>query len=179
MAIDPTSSFSLVRSGTSTSVAAKAKAADPSIILFDDATYPAVVMEKLLFEDIAGQELLSIVRNDNIAGGFVSDSIISNLSDIALKYNSSNIIHIPDSLPSYFRNFAIDIVNKIPKESNVLSQGLVADAPNVYFDYDINSVVIELNNLEPDEQVEINTLTSADVFNDTIYVDYSSTVFSI
>jgi hypothetical protein len=136
------------------------------------------VLEKLLFEDISGQELLSIARTTDLSGAFVSNRIIGNASDLSLKYNPENIIYIPDSLPNFFRNFSIDLFSKLPLSE---AQGFGSDSsgPNVYFDYSTNSIVIEFENLGIDEQVEVEVLSSADIFNDTIDVNYAGAQFSI
>lgn len=166
------------RDNTVATPSAKTKSADPSIILFDDESYPAAVLEKLLFEDISGQELLSIARTTDLSGAFVSNRLIGNASDLALKYNPENIIYIPDSLPNFFKNFSIDLFSKLPSLEGQYF-GLEATGPNLYFDTDTNSVVIEFEDLFQDEQVEVEILSSADIFNDTIDVNYAGAEFSI
>lgn len=161
----------IARKDTVAKPSSKTKASDPSIILFDDEAYPSVVLEKLLFEDISGQELLSIARTTDLSGAFVSNRIISNSADIAIKYSPENIIYIPDSLPSFFRDFSIDLFSKIPGEQVSINPDTQtsSDSPNAYFDYKQGGLVIEFSRLNPDEQVEVEILSSADSFNDTIY----------
>lgn len=148
----------------------KTKSADPSIILFDDDAYPAIILEKLLFEDISGQELLSLVRTTSLAGAFVSNSIISNASDLAIKYNPNNIIYIPDSLNQYFRGFSINLFDKIPgkeiKEFGDSSK--LKAAPNVYYNQETLSIEIIIKDSALDDQVEIESMTETYLFNDTI-----------
>lgn len=164
--------FNLIaRDGTVATASSKTKSSDPSIILFDDGAYPSVVLERLLFEDISGQELLSIARTTDLSGAFVSNRIISNSADIAIKYSPENIIYIPDSLPSFFRDFSIDLFSKIPEQQIDIDPQTQteSDSPNAYFDYAQRSLVIEFSRLNSDEQVEVEILASADSFNDTIY----------
>lgn len=146
----------------------KTKAADPSIILFDDAAYPSIILEKLLFEDIAGQELLSIARTTDLSGALVSNRIISNSLDLSIKYSPQNIVYIPDSLPNYFKNFGINLFSRLPsKELNDFDTATDA-APNVFYDSDLGSIQIIFKDLGANEQVEIESLVSEETFNDTI-----------
>ena len=163
----PTGFFSASQAGNQT-VSAKVRAADPSIILFDDAAYPSIILEKLLFEDIAGQELLSIVRNTDLAGALVSNRIISNSLDLSIKYSPQSIIYIPDSLPNYFKNFGITLFDKLPaKEVGNFNQADSA-APNVFYDSELGTIQIIFKDMDINDQVEIETLVSNETFNDTI-----------
>lgn len=151
---------------------AKTKAADPSIILFDDAAYPAIVLEQMLFEDIAGQELLSIARTTDLSGAQVSNRLISNASELSIKYGSQNIIYIPDSLLNYFKNFSISLFDKLPLKEldHYLSSDVLYDnaAPNVFYDYDSDLITIIFKDFDLDEQVEVEVANPEETFSDTI-----------
>ena len=161
-----------------TSTASKIKAATPDIIIFDDLAYPSIVMEKLLFENISSQELLSVARHDNIVGKFVSNSVISNAAEIASRYNSSNILYVPDSIINYFKNFSLNLISYIPIGDGATVSSS-SNGPNVYFDYETNSVVLEFKDLSSDDQVEVEIVTQADMFNGTIYAEDTQAIFSI
>jgi hypothetical protein len=59
--------------------AAPVKTATPDIVLFDDSALPIEVMTDLIFENIGGQELISITRSDIVNGQKISYQPIKNL----------------------------------------------------------------------------------------------------
>lgn len=125
----------------------KIKSATPEIILFNDDAIPMEIMTDLIFEDIGGQELLAVARHDNVSGDFVSNSLIKNLTSINQNFSSRRLVNIQNTSDRYFANFGIKLESKIP------NQGNGQNGENVYRDN--NDIVIELINIEPDEQVEV------------------------
>ena len=144
---------------TSTIVKNSVKSATPDIIQFDDATIVdnAEVIVDLLFENIGGQELLTVARYDTVNGQDVKYQPIKNLKIIQEEYNPINLVRIQDTSDKYFANFPIKLDDKVPAVGN----GPLGS--NVYLD-DSNSLVLEFVNLETDEQVDIQI-----TINGTIY----------
>lgn len=134
------------------------KTATPDIILFDDDSVPIEVISDLIFEDIGGQELISVARNDLINGQKVSYSLIRNLDKIEKTFNSNNIVSLQQTSDKYFNNFAINLDTKIPKQEENSIGG------NVYLDASTGDIVIELTNLRLDEQVEVQITTSGTIY---------------
>lgn len=137
------------------------KVATPDIILFDDESLPIDIIPDLIFEDIGGQELINISRNDIINGITVPYQPIKNLASIYQQYNSKNIIDIQNTSETFFDNFPIKFDSKIP------NAGSGPSGETAYIDKNGN-LVIEVADLESDEQIEIQFLTDGDFFNDTI-----------
>jgi hypothetical protein len=144
---------------TNTVVQDSVKSATPDIIQFDDATIVdnAEVIIDLLFENIGGQELLTIGRYDTINGQDVKYQPIKNLKILQEEYNPINLVRVKDTSDKYFANFPIKLDNKVPAIGN----GPLGS--NVYLD-DSDSLVLEFINLEADEQVDIQI-----TINGTIY----------
>ncbi len=141
---------------------ADTQAASPDIILFDDESVPVELMADLIFENIGGQELINIARNDLINGQNVIYSPIKNLNLLSQQHNSKNILSLSNTSQDFFKNFPIKLESKIPD---------VGTGPNeeiVYLEETTNNLIINLINLEPDEQIEIQIITSGNIFNDTI-----------
>jgi hypothetical protein len=90
------------------------KIATPDLILFDQDSLTVEYMTDLIFEDLGGQELINIIRNDIINGVNVSYNLIANRRSISQQYNSSNILNIPGSIEEYFSNFSINLADHIP-----------------------------------------------------------------
>jgi molybdopterin-binding protein len=125
------------------------KTAEPQYIIFDSDTMPIEIMTDLIFENIGGQELLSLSRHDLINGDFVSKRLIQNMTKINQSYNSRNILNLQNTSDKYFANYSIKLESKIPA---------VAGGPNnsnVYVDADTGNLIIEVVGMESDEQVEI------------------------
>lgn len=142
-----------------------ARIADPDIIIFED-NLPIEAMADLIFEDIGGQEIINIARNDIVNGQNIVYRPIKNLSKIALKYSSQTLSPVQDSSRVYFANFPIKLENHIPAEGS---------GPNgevVYIDNSGN-LIVNVQDLASDERVEVQVLRSGTILNDTIYTEES------
>lgn len=140
------------------SVTQSIKTATPDIVLFDDESMPISLMADLVFEDIGGQELINIGRNDIINGQNVIYQPIKNLNLIQQQYNPNNIIGMQETSDKYFAGFSIKFESKIPDYDNEPNR------QNVYMDSTTGSIVIELVNMSPDEQVEVQMITSGTIY---------------
>jgi hypothetical protein len=130
------------------------KSAPIDTILFDDDSISIERMTNLIFEDIGGQELINIARNDIINGQKISYQPIKNLSSIQQQYNPNNILGIQNTSDKYFANFSIKFENRVPETGN---------GPNgstVYLDSLTGNLIIETINMENDEQIEIEITVS-------------------
>jgi hypothetical protein len=126
---------------------APVKTAPIDTVLFDDETVPIEVMADLIFENIGGQELLSITRSDIVNGQKISYQPIKNLSAIQQQYNPNNILGLQQTSDKYFAGFSIKLEDKIPNEGNG------ENGENIYLD-ESGDLVIEFINLNSDEQIE-------------------------
>lgn len=116
------------------------KQAEPDIILTSDRPIAPEFLIELLYEDIAGVELINISRSDIIDGQRVSYSPIQQLSSLRKRYNPNNIIALPELSASFFSRFQIELLyrgTKIP-----------------YFD-ESGNLVIEIQDVKENEIVEI------------------------
>ena len=126
---------------------APVKTAPIDTVLFDDETVPIEVMADLIFENIGGQELLSITRSDIVNGQKISYQPIKNLSAIQQQYNPNNILGLQQTADKYFAGFSIKLEDKIPNEGNG------QNGENIYLD-ESGDLIIEFINLNSDEQIE-------------------------
>ena len=137
---------------------ATVKTAPIDTVLFNDDSVPIEVMTDLIFENIGGQELINIARNDIVNGQKVSYQPIKNLSSIQQQYNHNNILGIQNTSDKYFSNFSIKLENKIP------NNGSGPNGSNVYLDNQTGNLVIETVNMENDEQIEVEITISATIY---------------
>ena len=146
----------VVRATPAAAVAEPAPAVDNSVksapidtVVFIDEAFSSELIADLLFEDIAGQEILSIARNDTVNGQDVVYQPIKNLGILRDTYNPNNLLRLQETSDRFFANFIINLADKIPKVGNG------ADGANYYLDFSTGDGVIELINIKSDEQVEI------------------------
>jgi len=142
------------------------KTAETNDILFDQDDYPEQLEYDLLYEDISSQELISISRSDIINGQKILYQPIKNLSSIQQQYNPNNILSLQQTSNTYFAGFSINLDNKIPSEGNGLN------GENIYIN-SAGELIIELINLNPDEQVEIQIALSGTIYEANLG-DYTS-----
>lgn len=154
------------------------KPATPDLIQFNDSDIPIEYMAQLMFEDIGGQEIISISRNDVVNGQRVTYTPIKNLSALGLKYNSYNIFSIPTSSQSQFNNFAIKLENHTPLYGQGTGKYLFPTDVNldkrllretIYVDPPTGDLIINVVGLSENEQVEIEVVSTSESFNDILY----------
>ncbi len=127
-------------------------------ILFNEEATPVEVMADILFENIGGQELINIARNDTVNGQTVIYQPIKNLSTIQQQYNPNNIVSLQSTSDKYFQNFSIKFDTKVPN---------VGNGPNgehVYIDTDNGGLVIEAINIQDGEQIQVEITTSGTIY---------------
>lgn len=137
------------------------KVATPDIITIDQETLPAELMTSLIFENIGGQELLSISRHDLISGSNMDYQAIKNLRDVYLNNNPLNIIPMPDLSNSYAKNFPI------VWESHIIEEFSSLDSTHIYLDNAKKELNLLVTNMKPGEQVEVEILSSVTGYNAT------------
>jgi len=84
------------------------KTATLDIILFDEESVPTDGMFDQIFENIGGQELISITRSDIVNGQKISYQPIKNLSAIQQRYNPNNILSLQQTADKFFAGFSIN-----------------------------------------------------------------------
>lgn len=143
------------------------KPATPDLIQFNDSDIPIEYMTDLMFENIGGQEILSVSRNDTVNGQKVVYSPIKNLSQVATYYNPKNLFVIPNTTSSYFANYSIKLEDKVPE---VGSKQVENEVPEIiYMDDTTGDLVVNVINMLPSEQVEIQVLNAGNELGDILY----------
>lgn len=134
-------------------------------ILLNDQTLPIELMTDLIFENIGGQELINIARNDIVNGQNVLYQPIKNLTSINFQYNPQNILGLQNTDVNYFRKFSINFNDRVP------TCGTGPNCEIVYIDSETGDLVINVINMGEDEQVEVQILNGGLILNDTIYYE--------
>ena len=131
-------------------------------ILFNDDSVPVEIMADLIFENIGGQELINIARNDTINGQTVIYQPIKNLTAIQQQYNPNNILSLNATSDKYFQNFSIKFDEKVPVE------GTGPGGAHVYIDPATGELIVESINLSEDEQIEVEITISGTIYEAVI-----------
>ena len=156
---------SVVRSGT---VGNAVRPATPDLFVFSEVE-DSGVLEDLLFESLAGQELISIARHDTINGQSIIYRPIKNVSTIALKYSPQNLLSLQNPSNAYFNNFPIKLEDRIP-EIEDLREFLNNDFANiVMLDAETGDLIVYVVDMDDDERLEIQVLSAGDISGDIIY----------
>lgn len=134
------------------------KTAPIDTILFDEEAVPIQIMSDLIFENIGGQELINIARNDTVNGQQIIYQPIKNLTQIQQEYNPNNIVALQATSDKYFKNFAIKFETKVP---NV---GGGPDGEHIYIDPTTGELIVEAVNMQEDEQIEVEITTGGTIY---------------
>ena len=135
----------------------KIKVAPIDTVLFNDDAVPKEIIADLLFENIGGQEILTIARHDTVNGQTVLYQPIKNINILQQQYNPNNLLRLRNTTNTIFDNFTINLFNKIPQI------GSGSGGSNIYLDPNSGDLIIELVNLSPDELVEVQITSSGTI----------------
>ena len=131
-------------------------------ILYNDDSLPIEIMTDLIFENIGGQELINIARNDTVNGQTIIYQPIKNLTTIQQQYNPNNIVSLQATSDKYFQNFSIKFDEKVPDD------GTGPGGAHVYIDPITGELVVEAINLKSDEQIEVEITISGTIYEAVI-----------
>jgi hypothetical protein len=152
------SSFSTITPVATTLPPPPVKTAPIDTILFDNDSVPIEIMTDLIFENIGGQELINIARNDTVNGQTVIYQPIKNLTAIQQQYNPNNIVSLQATSDKYFQNFSVKFDNKVP------TIGTGPGGAHVYIDPETGELVVEAVNMAEDEQIEVEITISGTIY---------------
>jgi hypothetical protein len=145
------------------------KVATPDITLLQSSALPVDSMTDLVFRDIGGHEIINVARQNLVNGQNVSYQLIGDIRDLEQEYNSKNIIPMPGSSDKYFNSKPIDLLSHIPNVGNGANGEHIYLENGVSFETSTGDIVINVVNLLPGEQVEIEIITPDMLFDDTMY----------
>lgn len=143
------------------------KPATPDLIQWDDSKVPIDFISDLLFEQIGGQEILSVTRNDIINGQKVIYNPIKNTTRLSIAYGPQNLFSVTDTSSSYFNNYSINLQEKVPEIGSNAALGQVPSI--VYIDDTTGNVVVNVTNMRTNEQVEISVVNNLVEVDDIIF----------
>jgi hypothetical protein len=146
-------------SGSSTTTTPPVKSAPIDTVEFVDETFSAELITDLLFEDVGGQEILTIARGDTVNGQDVIYQPFKNLGILQEIYNPTTLLRVQGTSDRFFSNFTISLRDKIPKV------GSGEDGKNYKLDLATGEGIIEFINIKPDEQIEVQIISNGIIEN--------------
>jgi hypothetical protein len=126
-------------------------------------------LERVLWEQMSAIELSTVLRHDTVDGINQRYAIISNLSELRRRYDSTRELSILNKSTLPYSEFSIDLSSKIPDSSYISRNGLdstykylsengtsVVEVEKGYvYVAENGDIVIELNNLLPSEIIQV------------------------
>ena len=139
------------------------KVPDRDVSYFDDSNVKIGELERLLFQNIGGSELVTLARQDTIDGINPRYTIISNLSRLRTEFDPISLIARQRKGDSPFQKYPIRLSERIP-DSKYLSNN---DIENFYYIASNGDLTIELMNMKPGELIEVEIVSSATIYEVT------------
>jgi hypothetical protein len=130
------------------------KIATPDLILLKEEALPVDTMSDLIFDDIGGQEIINVSRNDLINGVNSYYQLLSDIENTSNQYNSSTLIPLPGQSSFYLQNYAISLEKHIPYNDLSLSKYILTKTVSSTNDTKITTikkVYIQIINAQPQQ----------------------------
>jgi hypothetical protein len=134
------------------------KIEDSNIISWRSPQVSAEFLEEMYFQDIGGTEILRVARHDTVNGEEIAWQPITNIDNIQNSFNPQNILS-STSQSGMFDFYSIDL------DSNI------ANLDEAIYIED-ETLVIQLDNLDPDEFVQVQVTKEGAEFYGTLTSTY-------
>jgi hypothetical protein len=121
------------------------------VVNLDDPGVDVAQIQNLLFENLSSLELTKFTKHDTVEGINPFYNVISNLSSINREFDPISLLSATKSSTSLFDVYGIDLINRLPEDGN-------------YAYIENGNIVINLNNMGPNESVEIEIDSSGTIY---------------
>ena len=136
------------------------KTPEKNVFIFDDSATVSGDIERLLFQNIGGTELVNMTRQNTVEGLNPYYRIISNLSRIQNEFDPITLISRQRRGTSIFDIHPINLSSRIPDNEYLLINGL----DNYYYIAANGDLVIELVNMRVGEVLEVEIVNNATIY---------------
>jgi hypothetical protein len=121
------------------------------VVNLDDPGIDVAQIQNLLFENLSSLELTKFTKHDTVEGINPFYNVISNLSSINREFDPISLLSATKSSNSLFDVYGIDLINRLPEDGN-------------YAYIENGNIVINLNNMGPNESLEIEIDSSGTIY---------------
>ena len=129
------------------------------VVNLDDPGVDVAQIQNLLFENLSSLELTRFTKHDTVEGINPFYNVISNLSSINREFDPISLLSATKSSTSLFDVYGIDLINRLPENGDY---AYIGDNPLIPGEY--GNIVINLNNMGPNESVEIEIDSSGTIY---------------
>lgn len=133
------------------------KIASSNLFITDERIDKTDLMVDAIIEDIGGQEIINISRNDLLNGQNVTYNVIENLASTQRKFDPNELIKLQATSAEYFDSFTLDLNSFTP------NYGTGQNGQIVYVDPDTGNVVINTININNNLVVEVEFVSYSDI----------------
>ena len=121
------------------------------VVNLDNPGIDVAQIQNLLFENLSSLELTRFTKHDTVEGINPFYNVISNLSSINREFDPISLLSATKSSTSLFDVYGIDLINRLPEDGN-------------YAYIENGNIVINLNNMGPNESLEIEIDSSGTIY---------------
>lgn len=122
------------------------------VVNLDDPGVDVAEIQNLLFESLSSLELTKFTKHDTVEGINPFYNVISNLSSINREFDPISLLSATKSRSSLFDVYGIDLISRLPVDGSD------------YAYIENGNLVIFLDNMKPNESVEIEVDSSGTIY---------------
>lgn len=139
------------------SASKKIKVATSNLFITDERLDQTDLIADAILEDIGGQEIINISRNDLLNGQNVTYNVIENLASTQRQFNPNELVKLQATAAEYFDSFSLDLNTFTP------NYGTGADGQTAYVDPDTGNIVINTINVSNNLVVEVEFVSYSEL----------------
>lgn len=133
------------------------KVATSNLFITDERIDKTDMIADAILEDIGGQEIINISRNDLLNGQNITYNVIENLASTQRQFNPNELVKLQATSAEFFDSFTIDLNSFTP------SYGTGTNGDIVYVDPDTGDVVVNTINVNNNLVVEVEFISYSDI----------------
>lgn len=135
----------------------KVKVATSNLFITEQVIDKTDQMADAIIEDIGGQEIINITRNDLLNGQNVTYNVIENLESTQRQFNPNELIKLQSTSADFFDTFTLNIDNFTP------NYGTGNGGEIVYVDENSGEVIINTINLSNNLVLEVEFVSYSEI----------------
>jgi hypothetical protein len=135
----------------------KVKVATSNLFITEQVIDKTDQMADAIIEDIGGQEIINITRNDLLNGQNVTYNVIENLESTQRQFNPNELIKLQSTSADFFDTFTLNIDNFTP------NYGTGNGGEIVYVDENSGEVIVNTINLSNNLVLEVEFVSYSEI----------------
>ncbi len=133
------------------------KVATSNLFIADEVIDNTDMMADAIIEDIGGQEIINVSRNDLLNGQNVTYNVIENLLSTQRQFNPNELVKLQSTDADYFESFQIDLDTFTP------NYGTGEFGQVVYVDPDTGNIIINTVNISENLILEVEFVSYSEI----------------